>query len=498
MGEITEVPQATPSKATHDVLNFLDVHKPDAHKQEQSFGAGRKEIFPDLVPAANGSARSATGCSQAGGLQSTRRELSETKSENQALDLSGALYPGEKNQAKGLDANSLPKNKYETEITAQLTGLASEAAFTRYTQTALQRDADKFPPVRNDKNGTTTYTIEQIGLTDRDLKAGENTADHFKRLVKVTVPDDADSLQKCKFEFGDRHKIDVKEFDSLVARDQKRQSDLSAASPEENKLSRAQDMSFYTHGIRTGAESADFMALALQLTNGHSVINIDWKSAPPSEEKTGISETYQINRKGAAESYGKFEKELDQTIGKIGAEHTDMIAFSHGAMFDTKYLMHRKETHAPLLNEIILAHPDVPIATLAQPNQNGIIDEANRLYSKVAKNTHVIGSPTDLAMTGAAYNDCDTSKCETLMDRWKEHDRQMGVYARLGNGAAVSRTLVAGHGGTYVMENIPKDKAEKDPYHHFVNMQAISSLINGVSIDNTTKLANLEKTGAAK
>jgi hypothetical protein len=490
-------PNSAAPSANHQFLNFLDIHK-----QEQP-SPRVKEVFPDLDPAATRPGEHSNSDNSKTGIKSNFAGLPRPRTDNHIIDFTPPVYPAEKQaQLAKPDVLAQPINKYEKSVTEQVKGLDGEAKFSPYTADALKRDADKFPPKRNEKDGTTTYTIEQFGLTDRDLAKDQNTAGHYKRLVTITVPDQAESLKDCKFEYQDRQNIDQREFNALVDRAQKRQYDLSAATdakqeaaslvniPSTVKLPRPKDMAFYTHGIRTGAEGADFQALALQLTHGHSVINVDWKSTQASEEKIGVSEAYEINRKGAAQSYGKFEKTLDDTISHIGAEHTDMIAFSHGAMFDTKYLWHSKDAHAPRLNEVIFTHPDVPIAVMPQPDKDGKFDERNRLYTCVSKNTHVIGSTADLAMTGAAYNDCVPSTSESWAEQFQEKRRQMAIHARIGDGGNISRTLVAGSGGSYVMETIPVDK--KDPYMHFINMNGISKLLNDP--DRTTKLANLEST----
>jgi len=223
------------------------------------------------------------------------------------------------------------------------------------------------------------------------------------------------------------------------------------------------------------------------LTTGHSVINVDWKSTAVSEETYGVTEAYDRNRKGAAESYPKFEKQLDLAISHIGAARTDMIAFSHGAAFDTRYLQHRKQEHAPLLDEIVFSHPDVKCNALVQLDGVGKVADADRLFANVSRKAFVIGSTSDLAMMGAAHNDCESApKGSSFMETLSHKNRQMEINARLGNGARISRTLVEGHGGTYVMENIPADK--KDAYNHFVHMDEISNLIN--HRDDTTKIAN--------
>lgn len=387
------------------------------------------------------------------------------------LDLNAPVYPGEKRNGTATDT-ARPVNKYEKAVAEATKDLSTEADFTAFTQTALRRDADRFPPVRNEKDGTTTYTIEQIGLTDRNLAPGDNEADHYKRRVNITVPDSATSLKDCKFEYQDRQTIDVKEFDALVDHAQKRQSDLSASSLPEGQLAGPKDMSFYTHGIRTGAEDADFTALALQLTNGHSVINVDWDSIAIPDEKYGVMQAYDINRRGAAESYPKFEKQLDQAISHIGAENTDMIAFSHGAMFDTKYLQHRQAANAPRLDEIVFSHPDVPCGIMKATGPDAKLAESDRFYSSVSRKAFVVGGLNDWAMPAAMLKDCKPAPEGT--DATEHQKKQAALYTRLGNGGAISRRLVADHGGEYVTEDDVKGKN----YNHFVNLNKINALMN--------------------
>ncbi|CAN5270307.1 hypothetical protein BH10CYA1_BH10CYA1_36670 [soil metagenome] len=462
--EQSDVPQPAAEAKPHSLLNFLSIQE---HEHSATLST---------APEAN--------------AKSNFAGLPEVKQGNRTLDLNTPLYPGDKPVTTS-DVALPPANKYEKAVTGLVQDLSTEAAFTPYTKAALNRDADRFPPVRNEKDGTTTYTIEQIGLTDRDLKPGDSSADHFKRLVNITVSDTATSLKECKFEFKDRQTIDVKEFDALVDHSQKRQSDLSAMSKPDGQLVGPKDMSFYTHGIRTGAEDADFTALALQLTNGHSVINVDWKSTAVPDETYSLTKAYEINKKGAAESYPKFEGELDRAISHIGAANTDMIAFSHGAMFDTKYLQHRQETHAPLLDEIVFSHPDVKCSVMKPIDSAGKLAEADRFYSSIARKAFVIGGTNDLAMTGAAWNDCESAPKGTS---WLEnHNQQMPIHARLGNGGEISRTLVAGHGGTYVTEPIVKDKDKAS--NHFVNMGKINELLNEANKNEATKIANLVRPG---
>ncbi len=369
-------------------------------------------------------------------------------------------------------------NKYEAAVAEQVTGLDSEAKFTQYSSDALARDADKYPPKRNQNDHSTIYTIEQFGLTDRGLPKDSHQADHYKRLVTITVPDRgrfSEGLSNFAYH-RDRIKIDEQEFYTLIARSQKRQRDLTTGADEAHKLFRPDDMVINTQGIRTGAEAADFQALALQLTQGHGVIDVDWQSTPKAEEQLTLSEVYKSERKGAAQSYSKIEKGLDDTTSHIGAEHCDFIAFSHGAMFDSRYLQHRKDLQDPLLHTVIFTHPDVPISALPALDKNGRVEPAKRLYSCASKDTYVIGSSEDLALAAAAFNDCEPASGGSWLEQMLEKGNKMPLYERIGSGKKISRELVAGSGGTYVVETIPEDK--QDPYKHFINFAGINSLIN--------------------
>lgn len=399
---------------------------------------------------------------------------SPAKAEAHALDFSVPVFPGEgRPVTEPAEVERKLPNKYEKTVAGQLEEMNDEAKFTVHTRDAFLRDADRFPPVRDDNEGRTTYTMELIGFSDREIPDGEAIAEPYKRLVNITVPDTAASLKDCKFEFQDREKISQRELSDLVARAQKRQAQLSESADDTHKLSNPSNISFFTHGIRTAAASSDLYALSLQLTNGHSVVNVDWKSVPPSEEKGfNLVQAYRDERSRAAESYPRFEKLIDDTIRAVGAERTDMIAFSHGAMFDTRYLQHRKDSGAALLNHVIFSHPDVPNRIMPQPGQDGAIVPESRLYSSVSNRTHVIGSTADMAMAGAAQNDAEADG----LPRWKAMLQPNEAYWRIGNGAQISRNLVEGCGGTYVVETQKGEK--KDAMCHFINMAGIAELMN--------------------
>lgn len=507
--EQNDGPQTAPSTPAPGILNFLNIKAAHHDSSVAATSTKQNEVFPDLpVHEPNVGGQKAAPDRLQTSARSNFAGLPELKRESSTLDLSAPIYPNDKGGVKSnkaasfsapadshsgtkvLDLNAaLPQNRYEIAVKEQVSQLASEAAFTPFTQAALNRDSDRFPAVRNENDHTTTYTIEQIGITDRNLQPGDTNAEHYKRLVNITVPDSATSLKECKFTYKDRQTIDVKEFNALVDHSQKRQSELTASSAVNARMTAPDDMTFYTHGIRTGAEDADFMALALQLTNGHSVINVDWKSTAVRDETYGLNEAYDINRRGAAESYPKFEKALDQAISHIGAEHTDMIAFSHGATFDTKYLQHRKQISAPSIDEVVFAHPDVKCSIMAPVDATGKVANGEQLYASVSRSSYVIGTSSDLALGAAEWNDCESApKGSKWGDSITFHNKQMEIHARLGNGTRISRNLVTGHGGTYVAETIPKDK--KDALNHFVNMGKINSLINKAAAE--TKLSSLE------
>lgn len=422
------------------------------------------------------------------------------------LDFSAPVFPQERGNAlndgaaggaavrgafglKG-DANraeiTAPNPRYDAEIGRQLAELNSESRFTSFTRDALLRDAGKFPPVTN-SDGSTTFTLEQFGMSNRDMAKDETSAYHYKRLVEVTIPPGANTLSQCSFAYHDRQKIGTGEFNSLVMEAQKKQLETAALSSGDAKLPRPEDMTFFTHGIRTAAVSSDFYALTLQLTNGHSVVNVDWKSVPPSEEKGGITQNYLAEREKAKESYPMFEKALDDTINLIGSEQAIMIAFSHGAMFDTNYLKHRQAAKLAPVDQVIFTHPDVPLSALPQPDESGNISLENKFYSHVSRNTHVIGSARDLAMAGASASDYkppETKDKEILRKYMEEHQKKN---TRLGSGAPICRNLVEGCGGTYVAETIPEDKGGFTK--HFINMNGISGLINNNQVRTALRTA---------
>jgi len=400
------------------------------------------------------------------------------------IDFSVPIFPFEKQPAAEVmtvsapakaDVQTKPANKYEKIVASQLNEMNDEARFSIYTKDALLRDADKFPPVRNQAENTTTYQMELFGFSDRDIAEGANEAQAYKRLVTVTVPDGAGSIKDCKFEFQDRRNIEQKELNELISRAQQRQVDMANSSDTEHKLPRPNDLAFFTHGIRTAGVSSDLYALSLQLTSGHSVVNVDWKSVPPSEE-TGfdMEQKYNDERNRAAKSYQRFEKLIDETIEQVGADRTTIIAFSHGAMFNTRYLQHRKASGSEQLNHVIFSHPDVPCRTLPQPGADGMVPAESRLFSCVAKQTHVIGSPADLALIGAAKNDEPRVEGRSKLSHYLKGTDE--AYARIGNGAKISRNLVEGSGGTYVIETQKGEK--KDLMCHFINMQSIGELMN--------------------
>jgi len=158
-------------------LNFLNIHESTPPSVRSGVATANAAVNPDV------------------GMQA------------QVIDFSAPLYPTEaapfddpEQAAKPVEKNepaqiARPINKYEATVTEQVVGLDSEAQFTTFTKDALNRDAGRFPPVRNEKDGTTIYTIEQFGLTDRELSNGRNSAEPYKRLVTITVPDKAGSLK---------------------------------------------------------------------------------------------------------------------------------------------------------------------------------------------------------------------------------------------------------------------------------------------------------------
>ncbi len=331
----------------------------------------------------------------------------------------------------------------------QLQHPETEAAFTPWTANALLKDADLYKPVVN-KDGSTTFTIVQVGLTDRDLTGNDGgSVKPYARTVEVTVPPGAINFRNCEFKFHNRKLLDEKDYLNMIERDKNRQTELTGS----------RELAFYTHGILTSAEAADTQALMLELTHGHPVVNVDWQAQPmPVDmDQSGLLEKrrlYENDRATAANSEPHFNALLDKTIEAIGAENTTMIAYSHGAMIDTRYLKHRADDGQPKLHAVILTHPDVPKNAPELVVWHSIFFPSG-LLSQSADRSFVIGSTRDKPL-----------KAGSLQDRNSP---------RLGNNADDTRTFIKWNGAMPVTESPRHDRQDNQ---HFVNYAAIAQLVH--------------------
>ncbi len=317
-----------------------------------------------------------------------------------------------------------------------------EAPFGDSTRKALMKDADLFPAVKND-DGTTTYSVIQIGITDRNP---DRKANYFSRKVDITVPVGAPSLNDCKFNFNDREVISEEKYKQLLKKD--------AAS--------SKDIDLYTHGVSATDKSADKQALMLELSNGRPTVNIDWSSNPPAD-KDPVKALIQYERDTASAKRANDNKEftaaIDNTIKEVGAGNCSMIGFSHGGMFDTRYLKHRVQSHLPELNTVILTHPDVPIS--APELWNGF---KPRVLADSAVHSYVIGSQNDLALKMGhivGYLPGGTTYEHGLTEE------------RLGDYSWLSRLAISTEGAVAIQE---RDQ-HKISTHHFLNYAGIKQLL---------------------
>ena len=319
-----------------------------------------------------------------------------------------------------------------------------EAPFGEITQKALMRNADQFPPVKN-PDGSMSYTLLQIGMTDRESPDGVN---YFCRKVDVTVPAGAPSLGDCQFTFNDREMINEEKYNQLL----------------EKEKAWSKDISFFTHGVSTDARNADKQALKLELSNGLPTVNIDWTANPAKNEKDPAQSLGQYLKDTVAAKRANdnaiFTGAIDKTIEKIGAENTSMIGFSHGGMFDTRYLKHRVSNHLPELDTVILTHPDLPIGSGELWNNS-----KPRVIGEAAEHSFVIGSRRDWALRMGMI-------VSHLPFGHPAHDSG-NLEQRLGNYSFASRMFINLAGAKAVKEVNQEDLGT----HHFLNYAGINQLL---------------------
>lgn len=307
---------------------------------------------------------------------------------------------------------------------------------------ALTKDADLYPPVQN-KDGSTTYTVVQAGITDRPGR--DEGIDYYSRNVDITVPSDSSNLDDCQYLMHPREIITKEEFDSLIEKDKAVSSDID----------------LYAHGVSTPAIRSDKEALLLQLTNARPTVNLDWnaKDVDFLDPLGG----YEADTKAAkrANDNPQFTAAIDDTVQSVGANHTALIGFSHGGYFDTRYLSHRVASELPKLNTVILTHPDVPISA-PELRVNG----KPELLKDASKHAYVIGGTSDLAMKVAVFASHLLPDSPTFIDG--------GTEERLGNDSEETRKFIKSEGAKPISES-DRDDFESQ---HFVNDVGIRELLN--------------------
>ncbi len=314
------------------------------------------------------------------------------------------------------------------------------------TQQSLMRDADQFPPVKN-ADGSTTYTVVQAGLTDRPGR--DSGVDYYRRVVNITVPVDRPSIADCQIKTNPREQISKEDFDKIIQKDKTTSSEVE----------------FYTHGVSCQDNSADMQALMLQLTNGRPTINLDWSAIPapgPMHPLKSLRAYAQdtISAKRANDN-PEFRKAIDDTISEIGAERVDMIGFSHGGYFDSRYLSHRIQDHLPKVNTVVLAHPDVPVSA-PELQVNG----KDQFFTAAANRAYVIGGQSDLAMKAAVLASHLIPGTPTYVSGGSEE--------RLGDDSGSTRDFIKSEGATPISE---RDRDELSS-EHFLNSAGIRTLLD--------------------
>lgn len=321
-----------------------------------------------------------------------------------------------------------------------------DAPFDNRTRQALMKDADLYPPVKN-ADGSTTYSVIQIGLTDRNVNSG---ASYYSRKIDVTVPDGPITLNDCRFNFSERETISEQKYTELLKRDQ-------AASP---------DINIFTHGVFCSAQDADRQALMLDLSNGRPTLAIDYTSNPVGSNPIKLLIEYQKDTADAkrVNNDPNFTAAIDKTVQQIGADHTGLIGFSHGGMFDARYLKHRVESHLPKVNTVVLAHPDLPISDSAL-----LVGDKMNMLGESARRPFVIGSPNDLALK---VGDLIGHLPGTTTYEYGKSEQRLGDYSWL------SRAVIGKEGA----ESIKERDDHEISGHHFINFAGIAQIFDDTNL----------------
>jgi hypothetical protein len=345
-------------------------------------------------------------------------------------------------------------------VEKELSNKELEAGIDGETMKVLMKDADRWAPIKND-DGSTSYRIVQVGMTNRPIEAGETktSGKFYTRTIDVRVPAGAGNLGECKYGFGDRREINEETFNRLLDRDRARL--------KEENMPGHNEVNLHAHGVFTYTNMADQEALLLQLTNGHPTVNVDWQAFPntrdnphhysPNDKIVSSYLHYMEDRASAKVANAELEPLLDRTIDRIGAAQTTMIGFSHGGMFDTRYLRHRVDGNLPKVGAVLFAHPDVPVKTpeLMVGKADGTLEG---LLSAAASRSVVIGGRADLALLVASWLPGASGY-------------------RLGNDSASTRKIIEWNQGKPISEITKLDKKELD--QHFLNYSGLASLENG-------------------
>lgn len=323
------------------------------------------------------------------------------------------------------------------------------------THKALMKDADLYPPVQN-SDGSTTYTVVLAGMTDR---AGRNNSiDYYRRNVNITVPKDHQDLKDCKYNFGAREIINKEGYDKLLDRDM-------AANPE---------MAVYAHGTSTEAKKSDNEALVVQLSTGRPTINLDWDAKQWSMFPTIMPAEYaqdSIAAKNANDNKG-FEQAIDETIQKVGADHASMIGYSHGTLFETRYMAHRVGSKMAPLENIVFTHPDVPLGA-PELQVNG----KPELFKDAARHSYVIGGKLDLNLKAAVPLSLPFTPVFELGDE-----------ERLGDDSDKSRSLIVEEGAVPISE---RDRTTFST-EHFLNFAGINQVLEEADMQGNNEQSAFE------
>jgi len=323
-----------------------------------------------------------------------------------------------------------------------------QCEFTQYARPYLERHEKVI-----NEDGSVTYKVPMLGLTDRELPGHADPLVKFYRMeMLVSVPPNCSNLDKCVFSRGPREYLSEENFKAQLA-DLKQRED-------------GHPISLFSHGVFYDAGKSDVDAARTAIEQGGAAINVDWRSTPSDDARKDMGERYEQDREQAELREPAFERPLDVVVNTIGAENLNVVGFSRGCFLEMLYLSHRAEFQPNVrFRSAILTHADIKQSefkkyALSSDHQkqtlfNPFIDASNQTVFLSGKNDWALRYATTKNDHGIGKAHIETNK--------KLVESANGIYAK---------EPISGHKGSA---------------GHFINYKRVGELINGSPLTDKEK-----------